>query len=296
MQAIKKQQQEARKISTKLRNRDERIQQLEGQRGQLEAIHSLKPQRDGDGDGDGDGGNNNVTPSVGGQGATVKKTTRKKGKEDSSKSSRRGKDSTDGGGKKEGKKGEVFNICHSIKISKYYNIYTAKGGSGDNVDDESKKKGHRKGEKDEATKGGKKKCEKDGGSLSQGGYFEKILSSFLPVNLIFFCLFYVQVQQSPKKMKDVIIRRDPVVLMRTRVPRISSSRNRLYLILIKYFPFLTLIFQFSFNNHNIQPLWTFPTHVYVYVFVYHLSPNKSVHVCVTIFSPLGERERERERE
>ena len=96
-------------------------------------------------------------------------------------------------------------------------------------------------------------------------------------------------------MKDVIIRRDPVVLMRTRVPRISSSRNRLYLILIKYFPFLTLIFQFSLNNRNIQPLWTFPSHVYVYVFVCHLSPNKSVHVCVTIFHR-WERERERERE
>ena len=109
MQAIKKQQQEARKLSAKLRNRDERINQLEGQRGQLEAanltsIHSLKPQRDGDGD------NNNVTPDVGGQGVTDKKTRKKKGKENRSQSSRRDKDSIDGDGKKAGKKGEVFNI------------------------------------------------------------------------------------------------------------------------------------------------------------------------------------------
>ena len=56
---------------------------------------------------------------------------------------------------------------------------------------------------------------------------KKFYLPFSPVNLIFLFLLYVQLQQSPKKMKDVIIRRDPVaVLMRTKDPKISSSRNR----------------------------------------------------------------------
>ena len=148
MQSLKKHQQESRKLSTQLKNRDNRIAQLEGQRGQLEALapsHSSQPpQRD---------GNNNVasdtpdvpgavsvpgaldTPGVpsvpgvpdvsgdgGGQGVLIRKP-KEKGKENkkSIKSSdrKRGKDCIDGGRKKEGKKGEVFNIWYSIKISKY---------------------------------------------------------------------------------------------------------------------------------------------------------------------------------
>ena len=139
MQSLKKHQQESRKLSTQLKNRDNRIAQLEGQRGQLEALapsHSSQPpQRD---------GNNNVasdTPDVpgtasvpgvlgvpdvsgdgGGQGVLIRKP-KEKGKENkkSIKSSdrKRGKDCIDGGRKKEGKKGEVFNIWYSIKISKY---------------------------------------------------------------------------------------------------------------------------------------------------------------------------------
>ena len=148
MQSLKKHQQESRKLSTQLKNRDNRIAQLEGQRGQLEALapsHSSQPpQRD---------GNNNVasdtpdvpgavsvpgaldTPGVpsvpgvpdvsgdgGGQGVPIRKP-KEKGKENkkSIKSSdrKRGKDCIDGGRKKEGKKGEVFNIWYSIKISKY---------------------------------------------------------------------------------------------------------------------------------------------------------------------------------
>ena len=139
MQSLKKHQQESRKLSTQLKNRDNRIAQLEGQRGQLEALapsHSSQPpQRD---------GNNNVasdtpdvpgavsvpgaldTPGVpsvpgvpdvsgdgGGQGVLIRKP-KEKGKENkkSIKSSdrKRGKDCIDGGRKKEGKKGEVFNI------------------------------------------------------------------------------------------------------------------------------------------------------------------------------------------
>ena len=136
MQSLKKHQQESRKLSTQLKNRDNRIAQLEGQRGQLEALapsHSSQPpQRD---------GNNNVasdtpdTPDVpgavsapgvpsvpgvpdvsgdgGGQGVLIRKP-KEKGKENkkSIKSSdrKRGKDCIDGGRKKEGKKGEVFNI------------------------------------------------------------------------------------------------------------------------------------------------------------------------------------------
>ena len=148
MQSLKKHQQESRKLSTQIKNRDNRIAQLEGQRGQLEALapsHSSQPpQRD---------GNNNVasdtpdvpgvvsvpgaldTPGVpsvpgvpdvsgdgGGQGVLIRKP-KEKGKENkkSIKSSdrKRGKDCIDGGRKKEGKKGEVFNIWYSIKISKY---------------------------------------------------------------------------------------------------------------------------------------------------------------------------------
>ena len=148
MQSLKKHQQESRKLSTQIKNRDNRIAQLEGQRGQLEALapsHSSQPpQRD---------GNNNVasdtpdvpgavsvpgaldTPGVpsvpgvpdvsgdgGGQGVLIRKS-KEKGKENkkSIKSSdrKRGKDCIDGGRKKEGKKGEVFNIWYSIKISKY---------------------------------------------------------------------------------------------------------------------------------------------------------------------------------
>ena len=148
MQSLKKHQQESRKLSTQLKNRDNRIAQLEGQRGQLEALapsHSSQPpQRD---------GNNNVasdtpdvpgavsvpgaldTPGVpsvpgvpdvsgdgGGQGVLIRKP-KEKGKENkkSIKSSdrKRDKDCIDGGRKKEGKKGEVFNIWYSIKISKY---------------------------------------------------------------------------------------------------------------------------------------------------------------------------------
>ena len=139
MQSLKKHQQESRKLSTQIKNRDNRIAQLEGQRGQLEALapsHSSQPpQRD---------GNNNVasdTPDVpgtasvpgvlgvpdvsgdgGGQGVLIRKP-KEKGKENkkSIKSSdrKRGKDCIDGGRKKEGKKGEVFNIWYSIKISKY---------------------------------------------------------------------------------------------------------------------------------------------------------------------------------
>ena len=148
MQSLKKHQQESRKLSTQLKNRDNRIAQLEGQRGQLEALapsHSSQPpQRD---------GNNNVasdtpdvpgavsvpgaldTPGVpsvpgvpdvsgdgGGQSVLIRKP-KEKGKENkkSIKSSdrKRGKDCIDGGRKKEGKKGEVFNIWYSIKISKY---------------------------------------------------------------------------------------------------------------------------------------------------------------------------------
>ena len=154
MQSLKKHQQESRKLSTQIKNRDNRIAQLEGQRGQLEALapsHSSQPpQRD---------GNNNVasdtpdvpgavsvpgaldtpgvpgavsvpgaldTPGVpsvpgvpdvsgdgGGQGVLIRKS-KEKGKENkkSIKSSdrKRGKDCIDGGRKKEGKKGEVFNI------------------------------------------------------------------------------------------------------------------------------------------------------------------------------------------
>ena len=139
MQSLKKHQQESRKLSTQIKNRDTRIAQLEGQRGQLEALapsHSSQPpQRD---------GNNNVasdtpdvpgavsvpgapdTPGVpsvpgvpdvsgdgGGQGVLIRKP-KEKGKENkkSIKSSdrKRGKDCIDGGRKKEGKKGEVFNI------------------------------------------------------------------------------------------------------------------------------------------------------------------------------------------
>ena len=130
MQSLKKHQQESRKLSTQIKNRDNRIAQLEGQRGQLEALapsHSSQPpQRD---------GNNNVasdTPDVpgtasvpgvlgvpdvsgdgGGQGVLIRKP-KEKGKENkkSIKSSdrKRGKDCIDGGRKKEGKKGEVFNI------------------------------------------------------------------------------------------------------------------------------------------------------------------------------------------
>ena len=139
MQSIKKHQQESRKLSTQIKNRDNRIAQLEGQRGQLEALapsHSSQPpQRD---------GNNNVasdTPDVpgaasvpgapdapgvpsvpgapdvsgdgGGQGVLIRKP-KEKGKENkkSIKSSdrKRDKDCIDGGRKKEGKKGEVFNI------------------------------------------------------------------------------------------------------------------------------------------------------------------------------------------
>ena len=139
MQSLKKHQQESRKLSTQLKNRDNRIAQLEGQRGQLEALapsHSSQPpQRD---------GNNNVasdtpdvpgaasvpgaldTPGVpsvpgvpdvsgdgGGQGVLIRKP-KEKGKENkkSIKSSdrKRDKDCIDGGRKKEGKKGEVFNI------------------------------------------------------------------------------------------------------------------------------------------------------------------------------------------
>ena len=130
MQSLKKHQQESRKLSTQIKNRDNRIAQLEGQRGQLEALapsHSSQPpQRD---------GNNNVasdTPDVpgtasvpgvlgvpdvsgdgGGQGVLIRKS-KEKGKENkkSIKSSdrKRGKDCIDGGRKKEGKKGEVFNI------------------------------------------------------------------------------------------------------------------------------------------------------------------------------------------
>ena len=139
MQSLKKHQQESRKLSTQIKNRDNRIAQLEGQRGQLEALapsHSSQPpQRD---------GNNNVasdtpdvpgaasvpgaldTPGVpsvpgvpdvsgdgGGQGVLIRKP-KEKGKENkkSIKSSdrKRGKDCIDGGRKKEGKKGEVFNI------------------------------------------------------------------------------------------------------------------------------------------------------------------------------------------
>ena len=136
MQSLKKHQQESRKLSTQLKNRDNRIAQLEGQRGQLEALapsHSSQPpQRD---------GNNNVasdtpdTPDVpgavsapgvpsvpgvpdvsgdgGGQGVLIRKP-KEKGKENkkSIKSSdrKRDKDCIDGGRKKEGKKGEVFNI------------------------------------------------------------------------------------------------------------------------------------------------------------------------------------------
>ena len=139
MQSLKKHQQESRKLSTQIKNRDNRIAQLEGQRGQLEALapsHSSQPpQRD---------GNNNVasdtpdvpgaasvpgapdTPGVpsvpgvpdvsgdgGGQSVLIRKP-KEKGKENkkSIKSSdrKRGKDCIDGGRKKEGKKGEVFNI------------------------------------------------------------------------------------------------------------------------------------------------------------------------------------------
>ena len=141
MQSLKKHQQESRKLSTQIKNRDNRIAQLEGQRGQLEALapsHSSQPpQRD---------GNNNVasdTPDVpgtanvpgapdtsgvpsvpgvpdvsgdgGGQGVLIRKP-KEKGKENkkSIKSSdrKRGKDCIDGGRKKEGKKGEVFNIWY----------------------------------------------------------------------------------------------------------------------------------------------------------------------------------------
>ena len=110
MQSLKKHQQESRKLSVQIKNRDQRIAQLEGQRGQLEAAelaptHSSQPQRDGD---------NNVAPGDGGgQGVFIGKT-KEKGKESkkSNKSSdrKRDKDCIDGGGKKEGKKGEVFNI------------------------------------------------------------------------------------------------------------------------------------------------------------------------------------------
>lgn len=142
MQSLKKHQQESRKLSTQIKNRDNRIAQLEGQRGQLEALapsHSSQPpQRD---------GNNNVAPDTpdvpgaasvpgapgapdapgvpsvpgvpdvsgdgGGQGVLIRKP-KEKGKENkkSIKSSdrKRGKDCIDGGRKKEGKKGEVFNI------------------------------------------------------------------------------------------------------------------------------------------------------------------------------------------
>ena len=139
MQSLKKHQQESRKLSTQIKNRDNRIAQLEGQRGQLEALapsHSSQPsQRD---------GNNNVAPDTldapgatgapgapdapgvpsvpgapdvsgdgGGQGVLIRKP-KEKGKENkkSIKSSdrKRDKDCIDGGRKKEGKKGEVFNI------------------------------------------------------------------------------------------------------------------------------------------------------------------------------------------